>query len=210
MCCALLLLLVKSALAHPPYEKLAGTFQRADGAVIQIVRHSIDGIVARDPVAIEFRRQDGAIVARTPHVPDIGIRHVDAAVEVYRFDSGWLPVASHVESFDGFSLTDVTPARRLVSPLIHLENHWQPYLVAFSGLIGMTIAWTALSTVRKAGWQRSLCRIGRAFVAVGGIIALYVILMAAPVSPLVLGMGGLIFAALYRKLRGRAQPTAAA
>src|SRR5262245_40650713 len=108
-----LLLSTFPAFAHRPYERGAGTFERADGEVISIVRHYVDGIIAADPVSIQFRLPDGTKLAHTLHVFDAVVRPLGSGVEVYQFRSTWLPVASRVESFDGYELKDITSARQL-------------------------------------------------------------------------------------------------
>ena len=55
--------------AHRPYERAAGTFQRADGTSIAIVRHYVDGILMGDPVSIRFRLPDGLKLPGRPTAP---------------------------------------------------------------------------------------------------------------------------------------------
>jgi hypothetical protein len=117
------------AFAHRPYERVAGTFQRADGTAISIVRHHVDGIIAADPVSIQFRLPDGTEMAHTPHIFDAVVRPVPSAVEVYQFRTTWLPVASRVDIFDGYELKDITSSRRFTSLLVHFAGHWVAYLI---------------------------------------------------------------------------------
>jgi hypothetical protein len=186
------------AFAHPPYERVSGTFQRVDGTPISIVRHHVDGIIAADPVSIQFRLPDGAGLAHTPHVFDAVVRSVPFGVEIYQFRTTWLPFASRVDSFDGYELKDITSSRRARSFLVHFTGHWVGYLVT-GGLAAVFVAlYFALRSMPKRGWRAALRWLGFAFVGVAGFLFAYYILVFEPVSPLVLGGCGSIVWALIR------------
>jgi len=193
-----ILLAAFSAFAHQPYERVAGTFQRADGTTISIVGHHVDGIIAADPVSIQFRLPDGTLVARTPHTFDAVVRPVPSAVEVYQFRTTWLPVASRVDTFDGYELKDVSSSRRFTSPLVHFAGHWVAYLVAVA--LGLFFAglYLALRAMPKRGWRGVLRWVGFAFVGVAGSLYAYDMLVFEPVSPLVLGACGAIVLVFIR------------
>jgi hypothetical protein len=186
------------AFAHRPYERVSGTFQRADGAAISIVRHHVDGITAADPVSIQFRLPDGVEVAHTQYVFDAVVRPVPSGVEIYQFRTTWLPVASRVESFDGYELKDITSSRRAGSLLVHFAGHWVAYLVK-GGFAGFFISlYFGLHAMPKRGWRVVLQWVGFAFVGLAGSLLAYDILVFEPVSPVVLGGCGVIVWALIR------------
>ncbi|MBI3879570.1 MAG: hypothetical protein HY301_05840 [Verrucomicrobia bacterium] len=199
----MVLLPAMSVFAHRPYEHVAGTFQRQDGTAIFIVRHYVDGIVLADPVSVQFRLPDGTQVAQTPHVSDTVVRFIPSGVEVYQFRTTWLPLASSVEIFDGYTLKDITSRRRSVSPLIHFESHWLCYLVAFGFGICFVGSWLALRAVPERGWRVPLRRVGFAFVTIAGGLFAYDMLVFEPVSPLVLAGGGFMFGAAIDYVRKR-------
>jgi hypothetical protein len=192
------------ALAHRPYENVAGTFQRGDGTVISIVRHRVDGIFFADPVSIQFRLPDGTQLAQTPHIFDAVVRPVPSAVEVYQFRTTWLPIASRVDVFDGYDLKDITANRRLISPLFHFVGHWVAYLVAVG--FGMIFAglYSALRAMPKQSGWAVLRWFGFALVGAAGCFYAYDILVFEPVSPLILAGCGVIFVALFHFFRKKA------
>lgn len=196
-----ILLPTYSAFAHRPYERVAGTFQRKDGTTISIVQHHVDGIVAADPVSIQFRLPDGTEVAHTPHVFDAVVRQVNSGVEVYQFRTAWLPIASRVDTFDGFELKNITSSRRFSSPLVHFAGHWVTYLVAVGLGALFTVLYFALRAVPNRGWRAAVRWIGFAFVGVAGSLCAYDIILFEPVSPLVLGGCGALALALIRVIR---------
>ena len=201
------LLSATSAHAHRPYERLAGTFQRADGTAISIVRHHVDGIIAADPVSIQFRLPDGAEIAHTPHIFDAVVQPVASGVEVYQFRTTWLPVASRIDSFDGYELKDITSSRRARSFLVHFTGHWVGYLVT-GGLAASFVAlYFALRSMPKRGWRATLRWLGFAFVGVAGFLLAYDILVFEPVSPLVPSGCGVIIWALIRAIRRKRHAT---
>lgn len=209
--CALLicgvLLAATSAFAHRPYERGAGTFQRADGTAITIVRHHADGIIVADPVSIQFRLPDGAEVARTPHIFDAVVKPVASGVEVYQFWNPWIPVASRVGSFDGYELKDITSSRRAGSFLVHFTGHWVDYLVTGGLAAFFMVLYFALRLMPTRGWRGALRRLGFAFVGVAGFLLGYDILVIEPVSPLVLGGCGAIVWAFIRVIRAKRYAT---
>ena len=201
------LLAQTSAFAHRPYERVAGTFQRADGTTISIVRHHVDGIIAADPVSIQFRLPDGVEVAHTPHIFDAVVEPIASGLEIYQFQTTWIPVASRVDSFDGYELKDITSSRRARSFLVHFTGQWVGYLVT-SGLATVFVAsYFALRSMPERGWRAALRWLGLAFVRVAGFLLGYDILMFEPVSPLVLGGFGAIVWALIRVIRRKRQLT---
>ena len=189
------------AFAHRPHERLAGTFHRADGTAISIVRHHVDGIIAADPVSIQFRLADGAEVAHTPHIFDAVLRPVASGVEIYQFRTTWFPVASLVDLFDGYQLKDITSSRRASSLIVHFTGHWVSYLVAGGFAAFFVALYFGLRAMPKRGWRAALRLLGFAFVGVAGFFLAYDILVFEPLSPLVLGGCGAIVWALIRVIR---------
>ena len=168
-----------------------------------IVRHYVDGIVAADPVSIQFRLPDGAAVAHTSHVFDAIVRQTVSGIEVYQFRNILLPVASRVESFDGYDLNDITSSRRLLSLQIHFTGHWVAYLVTIGFAVVLGALYVALQAIPERGWRRRVRLIGLVFVSIAGYFFVYGIVIFSPVSPLVLGGGGAILFAFYRMIRRR-------
>jgi hypothetical protein len=201
------LLPTTSALAHRPYERVAATFQRVDGTTISIVRHHVDGIIAADPVSIQFRLPDGTEVAQTPHIFDAVVRPVASGVEVYQFRTTWLPMASRVNSFDGYELKDITSTRRASSFLVHFTGHWVSYLVAGGFAAFFVTLYFGLRAMPKRGWRGALRWVGFAFMALAGSLYAYDILIFEPVSPFVLAGCGAISAALFSFIRRKRHAT---
>jgi hypothetical protein len=201
------LLAASLAFAHPPYERVAGTFQRADRTPISIVRHHVDGIIAANPVSVQFRLPDGAEVAHTPHIFDAVVRPVTSGVEIYQFRITWLPIASRVDLFDGYQLKDITSSRRASSLIVHFTGHWVGYLVA-GGLTALFVAlYFGLRAMPKQGWRAALRWLGFALVGVAGFVLGYDILVFEPLSPLVLGGCGAIVWSLIRVIRRKKHAT---
>jgi len=204
--CGILLTAIP-AFAHPPYERVAGTFRRADGTAISIVRHHVDGIIAADPVSIQFRLPDGAEVAHTPHIFDAVVQPVTSGVEVYQFRTTWLPIASRVDLFDGYQLKDITSSSRATSLIIHFTGHWVGYLVAGSFTAFFVALHFGLRAMHKRGWRAALRGLGLAFVGIAGFFLAYDILVFEPLSPLVLGGCGAIIWLLIRVIRRKRYAT---
>ncbi|MBL9176392.1 MAG: hypothetical protein JNL10_22805 [Verrucomicrobiales bacterium] len=186
-----------SAWAHRPYERVAGTFQRADGTSISVVRHHVDGIIASDPVSIQFRLPEGVEIARTPHVFDAVLRSVPSGTEVYQYRNTWFPVASRVDFFDGYRLTDITSERRLPSAVVHFADHWGAYgvVVACGGIL--VALYRGLRSMRYRGWPSWIQWMGNAALAVAVYSFGFLVLFNSPVSPLVIcGMGLAVWAAV--------------
>lgn len=197
------LLCVTQAFAHRPYERVASSFTRNDGVTVSAVEHYVDGILGADPVSVQFRLPDGTLISQTDRTRDsVVVQRTPAGVEVYRFPTDWIPVASSVQQFDGFSLTDTTtPRKRLFSPLIHTRAHWGAYAVVL-GLAAVFIAcWFVARAIPRRGWLAALRVFG--FVTVGLATALYVllVLLAVPVSPFILCIFGGICVALCLPIR---------
>lgn len=192
------LLSAQRVLAHRPYEHAAGIFRRGDGQNISIVEHYVDGILGDDPVAIQFRLRDGTVVAATDYTVDAIIRHTPPGIEVFQFSSTWIPVASKVQRFDGYSLTEITTStKRLLSPLLHTRNHWISYVVALGFAALLFGSWFTTSAIPRRGSLAALRMF--AFTVEGLGTALYVlfVLWLAPLSPIILGLFGAICVALY-------------
>ena len=198
----LALLAAMPAIAHRPYEKEAGSFQRNDGQTISIVEFYRDGIIGPDPVVIQFRLADGTPVAHTATTFDAILHPVASGLEVYEFETTWWPVANRIELFDGHQLKDVTAARRSASVRVHFASHWVSYLVLL-GLSGLFVGgWLALRALPKRGWWKAARFVGFSFIACAGALYTYCVLLFAPVSPLVLlGFGGILATAygFFRK-----------
>jgi hypothetical protein len=204
----LILLPAFPALAHPPYERVAGTFSRPDGITISIVRHYVDGIIAADPVSIHFRLPDGTDVAHTPHTFDAITRSVPSGVEIYQFPTTWLPVASRVDKFDGYGLKEITTSKRPASPFVHFADHWLAYLVATGLAAFFTALYSALRIMPRHGWRGVMRTAGLVFVMLAAGLLAYDIMIFEPVSPFVLiGCWG-ILTALYRFIRKKNDPIA--
>jgi hypothetical protein len=201
------LLLARSSFAHRPYERVAGTFQRTDGTAISIVRHHVDGIIAADPVSIQLRLPDGTEIAHTTHIFDIVVRPVASGVEIYQFRTTWLPVASRVDSFDGYELKDITSSRRGRSLLVHFAGHWVGYLVAVGFAALFVVLYLGLRAMPKRGWRAALRWVGFAFISFAAFIFAYDVLVFQPLSPLVLASCVAICAALYSFIRRRKHAT---
>ena len=195
------------ALAHRPYDRPAGTFEREDGTAISIVRHYVDGIFFADPVSIQFRLPNGTNVAQTPYFFDAGVRTVPSAVEVYQFPSTWVPIASRVDRFDGQELHSITNERRLVSLYVHVSGHWVAYLVIVGlGVFFVTI-YSALRAIPKQGWQFALRWIGFGLVGFAGSLCAYDVLVFEPVSPLILAIVAAAFIAVLKLVRRKRHAT---
>jgi hypothetical protein len=195
------------AFAHRPYERVAGSFQRADGTDISFVRHHVDGVIAADPVSIQFRLPDGAEVAHTPHIFDAVVRPVTSGVEIYQFRTTWLPIASRVDLFDGYELKDITSSRRATSVIVHFTGHWIGYLVAGGFVVFLVALYFGLHAMPKRGWRTVLRRFGFAFVGVAGFFLAYDILVFEPLSPLVLGGSGTMVWVIIRVIRRKRHAT---
>src|SRR5687768_5622428 len=90
-------------LAHAPYERGVGRFQRADGVTVFAVKRYVDGIFGEDPVSVQFRLADGTVLAATEQTrATVVVRKLPSGFEIYRFNSDLLPVAKVVQHFDGF------------------------------------------------------------------------------------------------------------
>jgi hypothetical protein len=204
-----LVLLAWPALAHRPYDRPAGTFQREDGTTISIVRHYVDGIMFADPVSIQFRLPNGSNVAETPRIIDAVLRTVPSAVEVYQFPSTLVPIASRVDRFDGHKLHSITTERRLISVFVHLAGHWVAYL-AVAGLgVLLVRLYLALRGIPKHGWRLALRWTGLGLVCFAGSLFAYDVLLFEPVSPLILGFAGAVVIGALRFFRRKRYATAA-
>jgi len=176
------------AFAHRPYEHVASSFTRGDGVTVSAVEHYVDGLFGADPVSVQFRLSDGTVLAQTDRTRDgVVVRSTPVGIEVYRFQTDWIPIASSVQQFDGYSLTDVTTSRkRFFSSLVHTHAHWRAYAIAL-GFAGLFVAgWLTARAIPKRGWLAAL-RVF-AFVSITLSAGLYALLVlwAAPVSPFIL------------------------
>ncbi len=191
------------ALAHRPYDRPAGTFQREDGTAISIVRHYVDGIFFADPVSVQFRLPNGTNVAQTPYILDAVVRTVPSAVEVYQFASTWVPIASRVDRFDGQELHNITTERRFTSLLVHLSGHWIAYLVIIGLGVFFVALYSALRAIPKQGWRLALRWIGFGLVGFVGSLWAYDVLVFEPVSPFILALVAAAFMAALKYVRRR-------
>lgn len=199
-----------SAWAHRPYERVTGTFQRADGTSISVVRHHVDGIFASDPVSIQFRLPEGVEIARTPHVFDAVLRPVPLGIEVYQYKNTWIPFASRVDFFDGYRLADITSERCLRSAVVHFADHWGAYgvVVVFGGIL--VALYRGLRSMRYRGWPAWIRWMGNATLA-GAVYSFGLfVLFNSPVSPgVILGLGLAVWAGVRvrneREIRERSR-----
>lgn len=196
-------LLAQSAFAHRPYERVSGTFRRADGTIISIVRHRVDGIIAADPVSIQFRLPDGAEVVKTEHIFDAVELATSSGIEIYQFRKIWLPIAVRVDAFDGYELRDITTSRRTKSIFVHFAAHWISYIL-IGGLTALLLSVSAgVRSLPRGSWRSGLRALGFAIVGLVGFCLGYDVLVFEPLSPiLVLGCAASI-RLLPRLLRGR-------
>jgi hypothetical protein len=203
------LLAATTAFAHRPYERVAGTFQRADGTVISIVRHHVDGIIAADPVSIRFRLPDGTEVMHTPYIFDAIARPVTSGIEIYQFRTTWLPIASRVDLFDGYQLKDITSSRRANSLVVHFAGHWVGYLVA-GGFAALFVAlYFGLRAMPKRGSRAALRRLGITLVGVAGFFSPTTFLYLSPFHPWFLPAAALLSGRLFVSFAGTdLQPSA--
>jgi hypothetical protein len=195
---SLTVFVTSSALAHRDYEYPVGTFQRADGTTISIVEYYTDGIIAADPVLMQFRLSDGSVIASTEFASDVAVRRPSSStVEVYQFESTFIPIATHVYRFDGHTLSDVTPARRSVSPLVHTAHHWLGYIVALAFAAFFVVVWFGARAIPHRGWLAAVRVLGFCFAVLAGAFYLLMLLWMAPLSAPVLFVLGLACCLLY-------------
>lgn len=198
------LLCATQAFAHRPYEVAAGSFTRSDGVTVSAVKHYVDGILGTDPVSVQFRLPDGAVIAQTEHTRDsVVVRDTPLGFEVYRFKTDWIPLASSVQRFDGFMLTDTFSRRTsLFSPLVHTRAHLREYVVVVV-LAGVFFGcWLVARAIPKRGWLAVMRVLG--FVTIALVFGLFVLLVlfAIPVSPfIVCALGGIVVAACFAMRR---------
>jgi hypothetical protein len=188
-----------SALAHRDYEHPVGTFQRADGTTITIVEYYTDGVIASDPVLVQFRLPDGSVIASTEFTSDVAVRRPSSAtVEVYQFESTFIPIASRVHRFDGYTLSDVTSASsRSVSPLVHTAHHWLGYIMALAVAAFFVVVWFGARSIPRRGWLVVVRVLGFCFAVFAGALYLLMLLWMAPLSAPVLFVLGLGCCLLY-------------
>ena len=197
-------LFAAQAFAHRPNERPAGNFTRGDGVIVSAVEHYEDGILGSDPVAVQFRLPDGTVIAETVFSTDsVWVRTTPVRVEVYRFPTIWIPVASSVQQFDGYVLTDMTtPRARRFSLFAHTWAHWRDYGKALGFAALLIIAGVATGAMPR---RPSLVPVRvLAFVAIGFVSLLYAleVLFRGSVSPLILGiLAGICFAAGFPLIR---------
>jgi hypothetical protein len=210
---ALLICLIVLALppvfAHRDYEHVAGTFQRKDGTTISVVQHYGDGILGPDPVSVRFRLPDGTEIAQTAYILDaVAVRSLPFAVEIYQYPDHWVPVASRVQAFDGYRMSEVTPDRRFASVFVHFRGHALAYFVTVAigaSFVGLLIALLRMPT---QGWRAPLRWIGFGFVAIAGVFYLYGVLVFGPVSPLVLMAIGIVLIVVVNLISRKRQSAA--
>jgi hypothetical protein len=166
---------------------------------ISVVKHYVDGIIAADPVSIQLRLPDGIVIAATGYNTEAVVRRKGAATEVFEFSSSWVPIATRIHRFDGYSLSEITTsAGRLVSPLVHTRAHWINYVVTLAFAAVFLAGWFGTRAIPRRGWLSALRGVG--FVGVVGATVLYVLIVfwIKPISPFVLFFLGAICFALWR------------
>jgi hypothetical protein len=209
---SLTVFITSPALAHRDYDHPVGTFQRADGTTISIVEHYTDGIIAADPVSVQFRLPDGSVIATTEFASDVAVRRPSpGTVEVYQFESTFIPIASRVHRFDGYTLADVTSSStRSVSPLVHTAHHWLGYVIALAIAAFFVVVWFGARAIPHRGWLAAVRVLGFCFAVFAGALYLLMLLWMAPLSAPVLFVLGLVCCLLYTALcRVLTRPTVA-
>jgi hypothetical protein len=203
------------AFAHRPYEVAAGSFTRSDGVTVSAVKHYVDGILGADPVSVQFRLPDGSVIAQTERTRDsVVVCGTSLGIEVYRFQTDWIPFASSVERFDGFSLADASSRRTsLLSALVHTRAHLREYAVVLA-LVGVFVGcWFAARAIPKRGWLAVIRVFGFVTVALSFSLFVLLVLFAVPVSPFIAcAFGGIVVAACFAMRRfvshAKAEPNA--
>lgn len=199
--------ITSSALAHRDYEHPVGTFQRADGNTISIVEYYTDGIFAADPVLVQFRLPDGSVFASTDFASDVVIRRPSSStVEVYQFEGTFIPIAACVHRFDGYALSDVTSARRAVSPLVHTAHYWLGYITALVVAAFFVVVWFGARSLPHHGWLAAVRILGFCFAVLVGALYLLMLLWMTPLSPPILFLLGLVCYLIYTSRRRGSRP----
>lgn len=191
-------LISPTAFAHRSYEHKMGTFQRIDGIKISIVKHYIDGIIGADPVSVQFRLCDGTELAKTSYLSDAVILPVVNGVEIYQYERTWLPIATHIDKYDGFQLQDITQDRRSKSPWVHFRGHWRIYSIAVSVGLLLIGLYFCLLLISKRRWYSPLRWIGFASVHIAVFFYACEILIFEPVCPLLIA--GFLLPFLFKVL----------
>lgn len=200
---SIFLLLTTRSLAHRPYEHTAGTFERRDGIVVSIFEHYIDGIIFADPVSIQFRLLDGTELAHTEYVSDAALSRSRDHIDIYQFGSTFIPIAKRIQRFDGYSLSDVkSPALVLLSPFIHTASHCFGYLLGLFFAAFFFVVWRAVCVMPARGWTDVFRGLGFVLVGLGSLLSL-LMLLYAPISPIILTVLGAVLAISYSGVRNR-------
>ena len=182
-----------SCRAHAPYEVPHGTFKRSDGVEVRIATHFVDGILFADSGSVVFRLPDNSIITNTTTTRnDLVVRRRTTNVEVWHFPSDWLPVASEVETFDGYTLSDSAKLFLVaMSPLIHISGHTMEYAIATAVWLSFCLAIVAL--------RRSASKLPPAVVvALTGALSLLLLLVSSA-SPVVIGIAIAVLTVIYRR-----------
>ena len=185
------MLLTLPALAHGPYEHIAGHFQRGDGKEVTIVEAYVDGLLGADPQSTRFQLTDGTVIAATPYGAETLAWVGGNRVDLYTYEHSWLPLATAVRHFDGYTIKEGGSAGETVfSFWVHLHRKWPIY--------GILLGGAALIRVAAAGIKRIRINYSSDFVqwlAIGAVClvtASYsLVVLVAGISPPFLAVAGI-------------------
>ena len=177
-----------AATAHAPYDVPAGDFRRSDGVTVSVFESYVDGILGEDPVTVQFRLPSGEIIAHTASTTDtMVIWKTPTGLEVYNYPTDWIPLATGMQRFDGFSLT---PSKEkpgaLHSMVIHTRAHLSEYAKVLLIAAVMATAWFAVWKIPGRGWLQLLKVASGIVMLIASALFLLVVLVLA-VSPFILG-----------------------
>jgi hypothetical protein len=189
--------------AHAPYEVPVGKFQRSDGKTVSVAEHYQDGLIGPDYVIHYFRSEDGEVVATTQLSKRTVItRPLSNAAEIYYYRGAWIPVATHVIRFDGYTFSEATTdTTKLFSLLLHIWHAKRLYVLALMVAGIILLLWWFLYRLPP---DRVLLRITVALVFVPLCLCWIMFLLFAPISPFITGLGAavlLVFISCVRKTR---------
>lgn len=198
-----------------------GSFTRKDGAVVTIIKH--EGSSFGPPSYFyTFQLADGQLIRRDYEefktsaragVYDFILINHGSMVEIYGYrGTGLLPIARLVQRFDGHAFVDVTtPAKRWLSPLVHLREHIVGYALAIAILLIPLRSWITSYKATPSGSSGYFWVVQKIMWGLSGlaIIGIYSFLMMAFFSlpPVLILLGALLSILIYRKIRNLMRKT---